>query len=121
MKPRSSMLETPRISVSIPATRPPVQDSAVATVSFLRRQISSSLSPAATISSSSIADIPSKPDRGGRIGRDPFTAAGKTEPLAGRRLHGNAVQGYPRNVRDPLAHGVAVRPDFRGLAYNRGI
>src|SRR5882724_12689708 len=92
--------EEPGISVSAPATRPPVQDSAVAMVSLRIRQRSSSereraraalplilIAPALVVPA---LIIPRQADGGARGGGDTFLAAGKAEPLAGGRLHGHA-------------------------------
>src|SRR6202142_3611186 len=95
MKPRSMTSEEPGISVSAPATRPPVQDSAVAMVSLRIRQRSSSERergraslPLMLLAPTLV--LPGQPD-GGAGGRgDAFLAAGEAEPLAGGRLHGDA-------------------------------
>src|SRR6185437_14005847 len=54
-----------------------------------------------------------------RHGSDPFLAAGKSEPFAGGRLHGDARGAKTGDLGDARAHGVAVWPDFRALA-NQG-
>ena len=51
---------------------------------------------ASTMSSSSIGRCSRQPDGGGRIGGDAFAAAGEAEPLAGRRLHADAVDARCR-------------------------
>src|SRR3954453_8982051 len=81
-KPRSITSEEPGISVSAPATRPPVQDSAVATVSLRLRQRSRSERERARaslplISVAASLVIPGQPYGGGRHGRDAFLAASK--------------------------------------------
>src|SRR3954466_9943426 len=89
--------EEPGMSVSAAATRPPVQDSAVAIVSLRIRHRSSSERERARASLPlmSVAPafidpaliVPGKPD-GGAGGRgDAFLAAGEAEPFAGGRLH----------------------------------
>src|SRR6476620_8578177 len=95
--------EEPGMSVSAPATRPPVQDSAVAMVSLRIRQRSSSERERARTSlplmlvaptlGIPILDVPTlgvpalavqrQADRGARVCRDAFLAAGEAEPLAG--------------------------------------
>src|SRR3984893_18190976 len=95
MKPRSMTSEEPGMSVSAPATRPPVQDSAVATVSLRIRQRSSSERERARASLplmllAPVLTIPRKRDGGPRGRGDAFLAAGEAEPLAGSRLHGHA-------------------------------
>src|SRR6202023_193160 len=97
MKPRSMTSEEPGMSVSAPATRPPVQDSAVATVSLRIRQRSSSERERARASLPlmSVAPtfvvptfiVPRQADRGARERGDAFLAAGEAEPFAGGRLH----------------------------------
>src|ERR1700694_314469 len=128
--------EEPGISVSAPATRPPVQDSAVAMVSFRIRQRSSSeregaraslplmsVAPAFIVPTLVIPTIiiPRQADGGGRGRGDAFLAAGKAEPLAGGRLDGDARNIQPTDIGDPSAHGVAKRPDFRMLADQRDL
>src|SRR5205807_2001131 len=119
------------MSVSAPATRPPVQDSAVAMVSFRIRQRSSSereraraslplmsIAPARDVA---IPVIPRQADGGGRGRRDAFLAAGKAELFAGGRLDGDARNIQPADIGDPCAHGVAKRSDFRALADQRDL
>src|SRR6187551_2829976 len=113
MKPRSRMLDTPGISVSVPATKPAVQDSAVATVRFLRLQMSSRRFAASTMSSSSMADQRSRqPDRCGGIGGHAFAAAYESHHLVGRRLHPNSIGRDAGNLGNAGAHGVAMRTDL---------
>src|SRR5580700_5305809 len=124
MKPRSMTSEEHGLSVSSPATRPPVQDSAVATVSLRIRQRSSSERERARASLPLMLlapglTIPRKPDRGARGRSNAFLAAGEAEPLAGRRLHGHAGNIYARYLRDARAHGIAQRADLRALADQR--
>src|SRR5512139_793813 len=121
MKPRSRMLEVPGTSVSVPATRPAVQDSAVATSRFLRLQTSRRSRAALTMSSSSIVWSsrlfrPGQPDGGRRISSDAFAAAGEAELLAGRGLDRNPVRRQPCNAGHGFANGVAMRADLRRLA-----
>src|ERR1700745_1620912 len=107
------------MSVSAPATRPPVQDSAVAMVSLPIRQRASSERDNGRASLPLISFAPGQPYGGARGCRDSFLAAGETESLAGRRLHGDAGDGDAGNLRDLRAHGVAKRADLRPLADQR--
>src|SRR5882762_2578232 len=116
-KPRSMTSDEPGISVSAPATRPPVQDSAVAMVSLRIRQRSSSERERARASLPlmSIAPaliVPGKTDGGARSRSDAFLAAGEAEPLAGGRLHGDARDVHARDLADARPHGVAQGTDF---------
>src|SRR6266481_2478007 len=102
--------EEPGMSVSAPATRPPVQDSAVATVSRRLRQRSSSERARARARASlplmllaPTFAIPRQTNSGARGRGDPFLAAGEAEPLAGRRLHRHARDVHARDLRDPRA------------------
>src|ERR1700704_1506379 len=101
------------MSVSAPATRPPVQDSAVATMSFLALQRSSRAVAVATVSRSAITKVlsprPGQAHRGGRHRDDALLAAGEAELLAGRRLHRHALDRHLGDLGDPLADGVAGR------------
>src|SRR5438270_6098518 len=110
------------MSVSAPATRPPVQDSAVATMSFFDLQRSSRAVAAASVSRSAITESPlprpRQAHRGGRHGDDAFLAAGEAELFAGRRLHRDALDRHLGDLGDSLADGVAVRTDARLLAHN---
>src|SRR6202035_4022486 len=126
MKPRSMTSEEPGISVSAPATRPPVQDSAVATVSLRIRQRSSSERERARASLPlmSVAPtfvVPRKADGGARGGGDAFLAAGEAEPFAGGRLDGDARDVDPGDLGDARAHGVAQWPDLGALADQRDL
>src|SRR3979490_2749920 len=110
------------MSVSAPATRPPVQDSAVAMVNLRIRQRSSSereraraslplllVAPALVVPTLVIPAlvipalvipalvIPRQADGGARGGRDAFLAAGEAEPLAGGRLHRAARDVHARD------------------------
>src|ERR1700750_3055875 len=88
--------EEPGMSVSAPATRPPVQDSAVAMVSLRDRHKSSNAReraraslPLMSVAPALIVPtlvVPWQAD--GRAGgrRDAFLASGEAEPLAGGRL-----------------------------------
>src|SRR5690348_15145789 len=87
--------EEPGISVRAPATRPPVQDSAVAIVSLRIRHRSSSERERARASlplmlGAPTLFVPRQADGGARGRSDAFLAAGKAEPFAGGCLHGNA-------------------------------
>src|ERR1019366_1623940 len=116
--------DEPGISVSAPATRPPVQDSAVAMVSMRMRQRSSSERERARASLPLMSLAPTfiakrKTDGGGRGGGDAFLAAGEAEPLAGGRLHGDARDVHAGDLGDARAHGVAQRSDLGPLADQR--
>src|SRR3954471_9195421 len=108
--------EEPGISVSAPATRPPVQDSAVAIVSLRIRHRSSSERERARASLplmlfAPALIIPGKANGRARGCGDAFLAAGKAEPLAGRRFNGDTRNVEPGDLGDARAHGVAQRPD----------
>src|SRR6476660_4363710 len=95
--------EEPGMSVSAPATRPPVQDSAVAIVSFRIRQRSSSERERARASlpPMSLAPTfvgPGKPDGSARGRGDAFLAAGEAELFAGCRLHRDARDVHARDL-----------------------
>src|SRR5882762_6999945 len=116
--------EEPGISVSAPATRPPVQDSAVAMVSLrIRHRSSSERDKArASLPLMSFAPafiIPGEANGGARGGGDALFASGKAEPFTGRRLHGDARKVDAGYLGDFGAHGVAQRPDFWPLADQR--
>src|SRR5437868_13927863 len=117
------------MSVNAAATRPPVQDSAVAMVSLRIRQRSSSERERARVSLPPISVVPAlvvpglvvprQPDGGAGSSRDAFLAPGEAEPLAG-----GGLDGHPRHIQsgdlgDPRAHGVAVRADLWPLANQR--
>src|SRR3954449_8040845 len=102
-KPRSITSEAPGISVSAPATSPPVQDSAVAMVSLRLRHKSSSERERARASLPLISVAPGKTDGGAGYRGDAFLAAGKTEPLACGGFHCHARQVQSGNLRDPRA------------------
>src|SRR5204862_2599910 len=104
--------EEPGISVSAPATRPPVQDSAVAIVSLRIRHRSSSERERARASLPLMLFaptfiIPREADSGARGRRNAFLAAGKAEPFTGRRLDGDARDVEPGDLGDAGAHGIA--------------
>src|SRR5580658_655072 len=116
--------EEPGISVSAPATRPPVQDSAVAMVSLRIRQRSSSERERARASLPLMLlaptfGVPGQADGGTRGGGDAFLAAGESEPLAGGRFHGHARDVHAGDPGDARAHGVAQRPDLGAFADQR--
>src|ERR1700728_3736591 len=108
--------DEPGISVSAPATRPPVQDSAVAIVSLRIRQRSSSEREKARASLPLILIAPGQADGGARRGGNAFLAAGEAQPLAGRGFDGDPRQAEAGDLGDARAHGVAQRSDLRPLA-----
>src|SRR3954466_5547500 len=92
--------EEPGMSVSAPATSPPVQDSAVAMVSLRLRHRSSSERERARASLPLISAAPSfiVPGQTGGAAADggnTFLATGKAEPLAGGGFHRYARQLKP--------------------------
>src|SRR5690349_7997680 len=95
-KPRSSTKDDPGISLSAAATRPPVHDSAVASVSFFVLQSSSRAAAASRNLSSATASAPWQTDGCGGVGRDAFATAGEAKLLAGGRLHANAFYADAR-------------------------
>src|ERR1019366_3640178 len=116
--------DEPGISVSAPATRPPVQDSAVAMVSLRIRQRSSSERERARASLPlmSVAPsfvVPRQTDGGARGGGDAFLAAGKAKALAGGGLDRDTRDVESGDLGDPRPHGIAQRSDFRTLADQR--
>src|SRR5947208_2402312 len=100
--------EEPGISVSAPATSPPVQDSAVAMVSLRIRQRSSSERERARASLPLISVapafvvptiiVPRKADSGARDRGDAFLASGKPEALAGGGLYSYPRKGQASNL-----------------------
>src|SRR4051794_11082903 len=118
--------EDPGMSVSAPATRPPVQDSAVATVSLRIRHRSSSERERARASLPLMSVAPTfvcpRKTNGGARGRsDAFLAAGKAESLAGGRLDGDAGDVDARDLGNARAHGVTQRADLRPFADQRNL
>src|ERR1700712_6109046 len=116
--------DDPGISVSAPATRPPVQDSAVAMVSLRIRQRSSSgrEGARASLPLMSVAPaliVPGQANGGTRHGGNAFLAAGESQPLAGGCLDRHPRPGQPGDLGDAGAHGFAERSDFGALA-NQG-
>src|ERR1700733_5087514 len=108
--------DEPGISVSAPATRPPVQDSAVAIVSLRIRQRSSSERDRARASLPLILVAPGQADGGARRGGNAFLAAGESQPFAGRRFDRDPREVEAGDLGDARAHGVPQRSDFRTLA-----
>src|SRR3984957_2327840 len=104
------------MSVSAPATRPPVQDSAVAIISLRIRQRSSSERERARASLPLILIAPGKADGRARDSGDAFLAAGESEPLAGGGFHRNARQAEAGDLGDPRPHRITMRADFGTLA-----
>src|SRR3954451_6863286 len=109
------------MSVSAPATRPPVQDSAVAIVSLRIRHRSSSERERARASLPLMLLAPGKTNGGARGGGDAFLTAGKAEPLAGGRLDRDARDVDAGDLGDARAHGIAQRADLRPLADQRDL
>src|SRR5262245_30629600 len=107
------------MSVSAPATRPPVQDSAVAIVSFRIRHRSSSERERARASLPLMLLAPGQADGGARSCGDAFLATGEAQPFAGRRLHRNAGNVESGDLGDAGAHDVAQRSDLRTFADHR--
>src|SRR5882762_6677450 len=123
-KPRSITSDEPGISVSAPATRPPVQDSAVAMVSLRIRHRSSSERERARASLPLISVAPTliapgQADGGARGGGDAFSPARETKPFAGGGFHRDAGDVEPGDLGDTFTHGIAQRPDFRSFANHR--
>src|ERR1700749_3580695 len=113
--------EEPGMSVSAPATRPPVQDSAVAMVSLRIRHRSSSARERARASLPLISVAPAQifPGQadggaGGRAAASP--AAGKAEPFAGGGLDRDPRDRQPRDLGNARPHHVAQRTDLGALA-----
>src|SRR6185312_7216963 len=59
--------------------------------------------------------------RGDRLRRDAFTAAGEAELLRGRRLDADAARLDRENFGDARHHGVALRPYLGTLADERDV
>src|ERR1700738_5057375 len=114
------------MSVSAPATRPPVQDSAVAIVSLRIRQRSSSARERARASLPPMLFaptfmIPGEADGRARGGGNTFLAASEPEPRAGGRLDRHARDIHTGDLGDACAHGVAQRANFGPLADQRDL
>src|ERR1700754_4218961 len=109
------------MSVSAPATSPPVQDSAVAMVSLRLRHRSSSERERARASLPLISVAPGEANGGTGHRGDAFLPARKTEPLAGGGFHRHPRQIQPSDFRDPRAHGIAMLTDLRPLADQRHV
>src|ERR1700722_10953231 len=100
--------DDPGISVSAPATRPPVQDSAVAMVSLRIRQRSSSEReraraslPLISIAPAFIVPtfiVPRQADGGACHRGDALLTAGESEAFAGGRFHGHPRQRQPGDL-----------------------
>src|SRR5947199_8526920 len=105
------------MSVSAPATRQPVQDSAVATVSLRIRHRSSSERERARASLPLMSLAPTfvrprQADGGARGRGDAFLATGKAKSLAGGCLDGDARDVDAGDLGNARAHGVAQRTDL---------
>src|SRR5947208_7735045 len=114
------------MSVSAPATRPPVQDSAVAIVSLRIRHRSSSERERARASLPLMLfaptfTVPGKADGSARSRRNAFLAAGKAEPFAGGRFDGDTRDIEPGDLGDAGAHGIAQRANLGTLANQRDL
>src|ERR1700729_4362175 len=101
--------EDPGMSVNAPATRPPVQDSAVAMVSLRIRHRSSSERERARATLPPMLCAPAfvipRQTHGRAGGRcDAFLATGEAEPFAGRRLDGHAGDVDAGDLSDPGPH-----------------
>src|SRR3954451_3391245 len=125
-KPRSITSEDPGISVSAPATRPPVQDSAVATVNLRIRQRSSSERERARASLPLISVaptfvVPRQTDGCARERGNAFLSAGESQPFAGGSLHRHPRDRQARDFGDAPAHRFPERTRFRPLANQRHI
>src|ERR1700760_1146386 len=113
------------MSVSAAATRPPVQDSAVAIVSLRDRQRSSSVRAIARASLPGIWSRlpafrgPRQTNGGAGGGCDAFLAAGEAEPLAGGRLDRDTRHIHTGDLGDPRPHLVAQGTNFGPLADHR--
>src|SRR3954452_2136291 len=126
MNPLSITSDEPGISVRAPATRPPVQDSAVAMVSLRIRQRSSSERERARaslplISVAPALVVPGEADGGAGYCRDALLAAGESKAFAGGCFHGYPRQRKAGDLGDARAHGVPVRADLRPFADQRHI
>src|SRR3954452_2060426 len=118
--------EDPGISVSAPASRPPVQDSAVAMVSLRIRQRSSSERERARaslplISVAPALVVPGEADGGAGYCRDALLAAGESEAFAGGCFHGYPRQRKAGDLGDARAHDIPVPADLRPFANQRHI
>src|SRR5256885_11592793 len=118
--------EEPGISVSAPASRPPVQDSAVAMVSLRIRQRSSSERERARASLPlmSIAPalvVPGEADGGAGDCRDALLATGESKAFAGGCFDGYSRQRNAGDLGDAPAHRIPVEADLRPFANQRHI
>src|SRR3954469_21196478 len=126
MNPLSITSDDPGISVRAPATRPPVQDSAVAMVSLRIRQRSSSERERARASLPLISSapgyvVPRQTDGCARERGNAFLSAGESQPFAGGSLHRHPRDRQARDFGNAPAHRFPERTDFRPLANQRHI
>src|SRR5437762_11084613 len=101
------------MSVSVAARSPPVQDSAVASLSRFCRQRSSKARTAAIASWSDnpwsdMSISPGQPHGRSSEGDNAFATPGEAEPFAGRRLYRHALARDAHDFGDTHAHSVAV-------------
>src|ERR1700730_3789608 len=101
------------MSVSAPATSPPVQDSAVATRKPRARQRSRTRRAcrrrSAAVAPRFILRRPRQTDGSRRPRDNAFAAAGKAHLLAGGGFDGDTIGGNAGNLGNACAHGVAMR------------
>src|SRR5690349_16576975 len=122
-KPRSTTLDEPGISVSAPAIRPPVQDSAVASLyPAASKRARTSRACSRTSSGNMRRFLPLAPkrksllgrqaDRGDSLRRDAFAASGEAQPLRRRRLHADPAGRHVQQFSHPGHHRLPVRSNL---------
>src|SRR5690349_20349967 len=99
---------------------PPVQDAAVASVSFFRKQISSSAFAASMADRSGML-FPGQADGCRRIGGDAFAAPGKAELFTRGRFYADTLGADSGQFGDVCPHGIAVLPNAGGFTHDRKI
>src|SRR5260370_26328265 len=107
--------EEPGMSVRAPATRPPVQDSAVAIVSLRIRHRSSSERERARASLPLMSVAPRQANSVARGRGHAFLAPGEAQPFAGRRLDRDARDINAGDLGHARARGVAPPSDLPTL------